>query len=628
MGPRSDREPRVEFQPVLEKGRRTLSSAVIAAALLAADIAALTLILNPGVSLRSEAAPILVSLFAPYLAGLTLLYLALVGVLSVYQWWPRLLRRPVGALPWFTALSFVSLSAGAALYWFNLWSYRDSISLASISALRGVAIGLSIAAAALAVVAVEAVVRPYRRRGGASATVVLASSTALVAPLALRPAEPALPAPVPLRTELVEPARRITLIGIDGVGAAQLEGRAAAAELPSFASLIDRGAFGALETLQPTEGPPVWTSIFTGRSPRFHGVKSFVTYRLRGSSTSLDLLPKGALVRLLEAGGLVSSAPVTAASRRGPALWTALNAFGIQTGIVRFWGTYPPEPVQGFMLSNYFHLVAPDPIRVASALHPPQLAPEVAARAVAPGDVERALVSDLVNTDEEVAEEQAAPLERELVERALAPDVSYRRAAEVLRSAYAPPFFASYVYGTDVVGHAFTRFAYPDRFGDVPEAEARRYGDVVSRYTELVGSWIAERAATLGPGEILLVVSGYGMEPLPLWRRVAAILTGAPAVSGTHAGAPDGFLIAVGDGVRPGARLRSASVLDIAPTVLHLMGLPVARDMEGRVLTEILDEELARSRPLTFIPSYSSLAVTPTVDEPDLKLPPPMDEQP
>jgi len=612
---------------VLEKGRRTLSSAAIAAALLAADISAMTLILNPGVSLRSEAFPILVSLFVPYTMSLTALYLGLVGALSVYQWWPRLLRRPVGALPWFTALSLVSLSAGAGLYWFNLWSYRDSIPLASVAALRGVAIGLSLAAVALAVVAAEAVVRPYRRRGGAAATVVLASATAIVAPLALRPAHPEAPKPVPLRTEPVEPARHITLIGIDGVGAEQLQRDVAAVRLPSFASLVDRGAFGALQTLQPTEGPPVWTSIFTGRSPRVHGVKSFVTYRLRGSSTSFELLPKGAFVRLLEAGGLVSTAPVTAASRRGPALWTALNAFGIQTGIVRFWGTYPPEPVQGFMLSNYFHLLAPDPAQVATALHPPQLAPEVAARAVAPEDVERALVSDLVDPSAEV-DEEAARLERELVEQALAPDVSYRRAAEVLRSAYAPPFFASYVYGTDVVGHLFTRFAYPDRFGDVPPEEARRYGDVVDRYTELVGSWIAERADALGPDEVLLVVSGYGMEPVPLWRRVAAILTGAPTASGTHAGAPDGFLIAMGAGIRPGARLRSASVLDVAPTILYLMGLPVARDMEGRVLTEILDPELTRDRPLTFIPSYASLAVTPTVEDPVLTLPPPTDEDP
>ena len=57
-----------------------------------------------------------------------------------------------------------------------------------------------------------------------------------------------------------------------------------------------------------------------------------------------------------------------------------------------------------------------------------------------------------------------------------------------------------------------------------------------------------------------------------------------------------------GAGVRPGASPANASVLDVAPTLLYLMGLPVARDMEGRILTEILDPAFARENPLTFIP--------------------------
>jgi hypothetical protein len=51
------------------------------------------------------------------------------------------------------------------------------------------------------------------------------------------------------------------------------------------------------------------------------------------------------------------------------------------------------------------------------------------------------------------------------------------------------------------------------------------------------------------------------------------------------------------------------------------MGLPVARDMEGRVLTEILDEDFARAHPLTFVPSYESLAVTPVAGGQDVALP-------
>ena len=39
-------------------------------------------------------------------------------------------------------------------------------------------------------------------------------------------------------------------------------------------------------------------------------------------------------------------------------------------------------------------------------------------------------------------------------------------------------------------------------------------------------------------------------------------------------------------GVPPQGELKDFSLLDVAPTVLHLMGLPVPQDMEGRVLIE------------------------------------------
>jgi hypothetical protein len=273
------------------------------------------------------------------------------------------------------------------------------------------------------------------------------------------------------------------------------------------------------------------------------------------------------------------------------------------------------------MLSPYFHLLQQDPIRVRETLHPPDLVAEVRARAVEPADVDEALLSQFVDLSVSLPGDRV-PWRRDLVERALAPDMTYRRAGAVLRAAYDPPFFATYFYGLDVVGHTFMRFAQPDRFGDVRPEEVRRYGRVVDRYAALLGEWLEEFARELRPDEVLLVVSGYGMEPVPLWRRALSGLTGGSVMTGTHASAPDGFVLAIGDGIRPGSSFRQASLLDVAPTVLYLMGLPVARDMEGRVMTEVLSEDFARAHPLTFIPSYESLAVTPVKDEPDLELPP------
>ena len=63
----------------------------------------------------------------------------------------------------------------------------------------------------------------------------------------------------------------------------------------------------------------------------------------------------------------------------------------------------------------------------------------------------------------------------------------------------------------------------------------------------------------------------------------------------------EGVLIASGPAFRAGAAPEGATLLDIAPTVLHLLGVPVPADMDGRVLTEILDPALVprpgRGRP-------------------------------
>src|SRR6185436_15539702 len=108
----------------------------------------------------------------------------------------------------------------------------------------------------LLAVQVDAWLFPLRGRAAAAALVVLAAAAAVVVPLALRPAREPAPAPVPLATESIEPARRIVLIGIDGMGPDQLADGISRGTLPAFAQALRRGAHGPLATLRPTEGPP------------------------------------------------------------------------------------------------------------------------------------------------------------------------------------------------------------------------------------------------------------------------------------------------------------------------------------------------------------------------------------
>ena len=62
----------------------------------------------------------------------------------------------------------------------------------------------------------------------------------------------------------------------------------------------------------------------------------------------------------------------------------------------------------------------------------------------------------------------------------------------------------------------------------------------------------------------------------------------SPNISGVHwNAAPPGVIVMAGAGIAPGTQLDRGSVVDLAPTILHAMGLPVARDMDGRVASVI-----------------------------------------
>ena len=598
---------------------RTLQSALLASSILAGSLVVLTLYLNPSLQLRDELGALFVVIFLPYALVGTAVLLLLALAASLVRW-PLAPRPPLPSVPWFTSLALLSTLVSAALYWRNLWEYRHSIPLELLRGLTASAVAVSAVALVLLAVAFDLALFSARGRAPAAALIIVGPALAVALPLALRPTPAANPRPVPVAAEPMRPQRRIVLFGVDGLSPDLLRDALARGSQPVFARLLERGAHGPLATLRPTEAPPLWNTILTGRLPRDHGVKSFATYHLWGSKATYELLPSFAFVSFLERAGLVTTRPISSANRKRRALWNCFDAFSIPSGFVRTWGTFPAERVQGFLLSPYFHLLLDDEERVALSLFPRELLPEAKARAVRPADVDKALLLEFVDAS---AENDAFPWRRELVERALAPDLTYQRAGSVLRSAYDPAFYATYVYGLDVVGHAFLRFAQPERFGDVRPEEVRRYGRVLDRYLALVGQWLFEAERGLGPDDLLVVVSAYGMEPVPLWRR---LLTGRER-SGTHANAPDGLILAVGAGIRPGTRLTSASVLDVTPTLLYLAGLPVGRDMEGRILAEMIDASFAREHPVSYIPSYESLAVTRSPQAPPVDDLPPLPDE-
>jgi predicted AlkP superfamily phosphohydrolase/phosphomutase len=69
-------------------------------------------------------------------------------------------------------------------------------------------------------------------------------------------------------------------------------------------------------------------------------------------------------------------------------------------------------------------------------------------------------------------------------------------------------------------------------------------------------------------------------------------------LSGHHR--PDGVLILAGGGVKPDTQVEGASILDLTPTILHVLGIEVPEDLDGRVLSEAFEASSPVARPVTF----------------------------
>jgi hypothetical protein len=82
-------------------------------------------------------------------------------------------------------------------------------------------------------------------------------------------------------------------------------------------------------------------------------------------------------------------------------------------------------------------------------------------------------------------------------------------------------------------------------------------------------------------------------------RFVAGI---GEVVSGVHHS--DGIVLLAGPGVTPGRQMSSASILDVAPTILYALGLPIGKDMDGHLLTEAFDDVFLIERPVEYIDTW------------------------
>jgi predicted AlkP superfamily phosphohydrolase/phosphomutase len=128
---------------------------------------------------------------------------------------------------------------------------------------------------------------------------------------------------------------RAVIFGVDGLTFQVLHPLIERGDLPNFHRLSQQGCEAILESRYPPITPAAWMSLATGLKPAGHGVYDFWTY---------ELLPGNKTTR---------KAHVVTHRKGGKAIWNILSEYGKRVLVINVPVTYPPEPVNGIMVSGY-----------------------------------------------------------------------------------------------------------------------------------------------------------------------------------------------------------------------------------------------------------------------------------
>lgn len=576
---------------------RMFTNAIVAGALGAACVFLVILQLNPSLRLGPiTLVPLSVGIGAYYTISLTALaYLVLVvrRVLGREGFSPAWIS--VRVITWLCA---VSTAAGALIMWANVGTFRLVLEPATV---RGMTQGAIVLAAAAALLTLAGIAQRYGgpRRVWAAVVATVAFSS-IVVTIALRgggslPPLDSKPLSVMLEASTAHPSGRVWMVALDAASLDVITSAAQSGKLPNFGRILDAGALVHLATIHPTSPEAVWAAVATGKLPQKNGVRSPALYRLPRSpaSEAVQLLPDFCFASGLVRFGILEEESRTSASIRSSPLWSILSSVGTSLALLNWPLTYPAPPVLGYVVSDRFARLAQAP---AATDAPPLLyPPDIGAEAARVLDQWRDAPQSAPSGAADISDRHRMASEIDQLYDRIFQSLRRDRPAQVSIVRY---------QSLDQIGHYFLRYARPSRFGDVTDEERRLFGDVLVAHYALVDAAIGRAIAALGPADLLLVVSGYGMEPLGFGKRVLERLIGDPDISGSHEGAPDGFLMAYGEPVAKTPQVGRASVVDVLPTLLYFLGLPVGRDMDGYVRTDVFSRSFTDDRPITFIPSY------------------------
>ncbi len=240
------------------------------------------------------------------------------------------------------------------------------------------------------------------------------------------------------------------IVGVDGCDWEMLGPLVEQGRLPAFASLMERGCYGPLRSVEPLISPCIWTTISTGKTLDKHGIPDFVN---------------------------AQGAPVNATMVTATPVWDIASAYGLSVGVVGWYVTWPANRVNGYLVSDRMHSLLRGPTQALQSLSGRSTNERLAefGRFTFDPGYKRLDHADPLYRENRIVDE---PLRWGYLRDRIYGDIMVATAR-----ASRPTLGAVYYRGVDFVQHFFWRYADPAPFG-------------TSRRTSGTGSATSSRTTT------------------------------------------------------------------------------------------------------------------------------------
>ncbi len=360
-------------------------------------------------------------------------------------------------------------------------------------------------------------------------------------------------------------AHKLLLLGWDAADWEIIHPLLDAGRMPHLKRLVDGGVIGNLLTLQPILSPILWTSIATGKRAYLHGVHGFV-----------ESAPDGMSLRA-----------TASTTRKCKALWNILAQAGQRCQAIGWYASHPAEAINGVCISHQFP-VAPASATPAhwppqpNSVEPVELADLLSELRIHPDEVTGAMLSQFLPLAQQL--DQRDPEIRRLLisfAKRLAECASLHAVTTAVMEEEPWDFCTAYYEAIDHFGHDFMAF-HPPQMAHVRPDLFRAFSSVMNAIYEFHDQMLGRLVELAGPEAHVMIVSDHGF--LNNDRRPTREVD--PAQWHRNFG----IFVLAGPGVKRDEMMHGATLLDIAPTILTLFGLPVGQDMEGKVLVNAFEE--------------------------------------